>query len=167
MEPIPPLVSYSELIVIVLTALAVLLTALAIIIGIAAIWDWAGIKEAAEKSVNLKMKELQPERMLELASRMEDVLGSWDAIQSKVVTDRDTKGVAPASNTGVQQGTVVAPPYPGEGVQNASSTADSTRNTSENSGQVSRYSPRGCIRSCERVGIKCLGYAFSRAEYFR
>jgi hypothetical protein len=118
METIPP-ISYSEFITILLTALTVLLTALAIIIGLAAIWGWAGIKEAATKAgteaVNSKMKELQPERMLELASRMEEILGSWENIQNKVVTDNDTKDIAPASNAGVQPKTTVAPQYPPEG----------------------------------------------------
>jgi hypothetical protein len=106
--------------------LAAILTALAIGIGIAAIWGWSGIKEAAAKAatdaMNLKMREYPgPEVMLELASRMEEILGSWDAIQNKLVTGAATNQLAPASNAGVQQETTVAPPYPGEGVQNVSS----------------------------------------------
>jgi|SRR5260370_20803609 hypothetical protein len=110
---------------VLLAALGVLLTALAIIIAIAAIWGWAGIRDGAAKAAtdaaNFKMKDYPTaERMLELTSRMETVLGSWDSIQNQLVTGAATKPVAPASNTDVQQETTVAPPYPGEGVQNVS-----------------------------------------------
>jgi hypothetical protein len=119
--------SFETAITIVLAALAALLTALAIIIGLVAIWGWAGIKEeaakAAREAIDRKTKDYpSPETMLELQSRMEDILGSWDAIQNKLVTTVATNQVAPASNTEVQEDTAtVAPPYPGEEVQNVSS----------------------------------------------
>lgn len=118
-----------------LTALTALLAALAIIIGIVAVWGWGGMKEAAAQAavqaVALRMKDLpSPERMLELASRMEDILGSWDAIQNKVVTDNDPNSVAQASNIRVKEETQVAPEYPGQGARDASSQPNSTNTPS-------------------------------------
>jgi hypothetical protein len=123
--------SFESAITIILAALAALLTALAIIIGLGAIWGWAGIKEAASKAatdaMNRRMKEYpEPERMLELMSRMEEVLGSWESIQNQLVTGFAAEPVATASNAGVQQETTVAPPYPGQEVKNVSPTSSST-----------------------------------------
>jgi len=117
--PIDPLTFLGVL----LAALGVLLTALAIMIAIAAIWGYAGIKEAAAKAATdamaLKMKEYpEPQTMLEMVSRMENILGSWNEIQNQLVTGAVTKPVAPASDAGVQQEPTVAPPYPGQEVQN-------------------------------------------------
>jgi hypothetical protein len=122
-----PAMPFETAITIVLAALAALLTALAIIIGIVAIWGWAGIKEeaakAAREAIDRKTKDYPaPERMLELVFRMEEILGSWDNIQDKLVSGNAAKGVAPASNAEVQQQAPVAPPYPGEGAQNVSTT---------------------------------------------
>ena len=119
--------TFETAITIVLAALAALLTAMAIIIGIVAIWGWAGIKEeaakAAREAIDRKTKDYpSPERMLELVSRMEEILGSWDNVQDKLVSGTATNPVAPASNSGVQQQAPVAPPYPGEGVQNVTPT---------------------------------------------
>ncbi len=119
---------FETAITIVLAALGALLTALAIIIGLVAIWGWAGIKEeaakAAREAIDRKTKDYPaPETMLELLSRMQDIVGSWDAIQNKLVTSVATNQVAPASNVGVQQETTVAPPYPGEGAQNVATSA--------------------------------------------
>lgn len=120
--------TFETAITIVLAALAALLTAMAIIIGIVAIWGWAGIKEeaakAAREAIDRKTKDYpSPERMIELVSRMEEILGAWDNVQDKLVSGNAANQVAPASNTGVQQQAPVAPPYPGEGEQNVSPTA--------------------------------------------
>jgi len=109
--------SFETAITIVLAALGAILTALAIIIGIAAIWGWGGIKDAAAKAatdaINAKMQEYpDPSTMLELVKRMEEIVGRWDAIQTTVVTDSSAKAVANASNIGVQQEGSVPPPYP-------------------------------------------------------
>jgi len=108
---------------VLLAALGVLLTALAIMIAIAAIWGYAGIKEAAAKAATdamaLKMKEYpEPQTMLEMVSRMENILGSWNEIQNQLVTVLSRKPVAPASDAGVQQRAYGGAAHPGQEVQN-------------------------------------------------
>ena len=117
--------SFEGFVAIMLTALGIMLAVLAIGLAIAAIWGWGEIKSTAAKAATGAIEKVMaeypaPGRMLELASRMEEILGSWDNIQDKLVSGNAANQVAPASNTGVQQQAPVAPPYPGEEAQNVS-----------------------------------------------
>jgi len=117
--------SFEGFVAIMLTALGIMLAVLAIGLAIAAIWGWGEIKSTAAKAATGAIEKVMaeypsPGRMLELASRMEEILGSWDNIQDKLVSGNAAKEVVPASNTEIQQQAPVAPPYPGEGVQNVS-----------------------------------------------
>lgn len=133
-----PLIPYSDLVMIILTALAVLLTALAIGIGLFAVLGYTslrdGVKAAVQKQVtavmDAKMKEYpDSSRMVDLMERVdaiETAIGGLDQLKNKIVTGPAPKEVASASNPVVQGQAEftpeVIPNYPEQEAQNAGNT---------------------------------------------
>jgi len=138
MEPIP-LISYSDFIVILLTALAVLLTALAIGIGIFAVFGYTslrdGVKAAVQKQVtavmDAKMKEYsEANEMIELTERvdaLEAAIGGLDQLKNKILTGPAPREDTAASNSMVQEHVELAPQeiptYPEQEAPDASNPA--------------------------------------------
>jgi hypothetical protein len=117
MQPVP-LISYDELISIVLTALAVMLAILGVGIGTLAIWGYVSLKQGLHDMATQHVAKAMENKLKEYPSA-DDLI---QAIHNMIVAHPATNQVAPASNAGVQeqpgdaQGSeeTVSEMYPGE-----------------------------------------------------
>jgi len=131
--------SYESFIIILLTAITVILAALATIIAIVAIVGWAGFKESIKDNVakhvgpvmEKKLKEYpDAAKFVDMAQRLESHQSLLEDIQSRLVNPQESKPIATASNSAVQEGQTTedegeASPiniYPGEEQQNVNTT---------------------------------------------
>jgi hypothetical protein len=100
--------SYESAVTIILAAVTVMLAAIGLMIGIIAIWGFGEMRNflrtAAERHVTRVMEEKlgeypKPDELLEMYKK-------------QLVIDTGANSVATASNSEVQEGSTVAPPYP-------------------------------------------------------
>jgi hypothetical protein len=115
MQPVP-LVSYEELISIVLAALAVMLAILGVGIGTLAIWGYVSLRQGLHEMATRHVAAAMEKKLSEYPTP--DVL--IETIQKKIVAPPAPNKVAVASNAGVQEQGVakseasLSEMYPGE-----------------------------------------------------
>jgi hypothetical protein len=120
MQPVP-LISYQELISIVLSALALMLAILALGMAVLGVWGYLGFKEIVREAAKAHVSEAMALKMqeypggaevLETMRQLKEKAENLEGIQNQLIAQPPPKPIASASNTGVQ----VTPidKYPGE-----------------------------------------------------